>query len=129
MPAYNSGATSVNKPTLTSGHAIPVWVAEATIKASPAEPRSQQFGLRRDGYLPNCISVEVEFSADPGAFEVELRTADIDEDKYYVSKASLTTGLNASFIGRIEAVNIVANFGRLNMKTLTNTVNVSARIS
>ena len=55
--------------------------------------------------------------------------ADTDQEKFYVTKATLNTGLNPTFAGRIEATNIIAKLVRLKMVTLTNAVKVTAKVS
>lgn len=127
MPVYDPAAASIDKPVLTEGRPITLWDAE-TVTGSPDPAESKQFCLHRNPNLPNCFSVELEFSANPGAFQLDVQTADTDEDKYYVTKASLSTGLNENFVGRIEVTNVVAKFARLKMITLTNAVEVTARV-
>jgi hypothetical protein len=71
----------------------------------------------------------LSFAANPGAFAVDLQVADTDQEKFYVTKATLNTGLNPTFAGRIEATNIIAKLVRLKMVTLTNAVKVTAKVS
>ena len=128
MPEYNAAATS--KPNLTSGYASAVWNAEGPGKGSPpAGNESQSISLPRDANMPNCVSVQVEFSGDPGVFQIDLQTADTDADKYYVTKASLAEDeMNDAFVARMEVTSIVAKYARLKMITLTNDVTVIAKI-
>ena len=127
MPAYSSDPTST-RPILHTGYAGAVWSAEQPLASSPLEPASRALSLHRDPNLPNAFSVEVEFAADPGAFQIDVQLADTDADKYYVTKASLTSGLNADFVGRIEVTSAVAKFVRLLMVSQANAVNVTAKI-
>lgn len=123
MPAYDAAATSINKPLVTAGRPVTVWDAEDVNTGD----KSRQVCFHRDPNFPNVFSVEIEFSGDPGAFQIDVETADEDADKYYVSKGSLTSGLNGSFVGRIEVVSSVAKFARLNAVLITNNVNVTAK--
>lgn len=126
MPAYGASGPAT-QTTLGSF----VWENEVVDPSDPSgEPSSIPIGLKRSENHPNCVSAEVEFSADPGAFQIDLQTADTNEEKYFVTKASLDeTGVNDDFIGRIEATNIVAKLVRLKMVSLTNaSVEVSAKI-
>ena len=118
MPVYGTTAQ-----TLEAGRPALVWNDENVT----AGTSSLAVGLQRHEHLPNCFSVEIIFAATPGAFAVDLQVADSNEEKYYVTKASLNTGLNATFAGRVEATNIVAKFARLRMVSLTNAVKVTAR--
>jgi hypothetical protein len=90
------------------------------------------FQLRRErgAYYPNGISVQVQFSANPGTFEVDVMTSDTDEAGFYVQVASITA-TNATFVGRVELPNIWAKYVALNMKTSPNaaTVTVTALIT
>lgn len=124
MPAYVAAATNL-KPQGYVGRGATVWAAEAsgTITAST------QLSVHRDPHAPACLSVEIQFSVNPGVFQIDLQTADTDAEINYVTKASLTTGLNASFVGRIEITNLVATFVRLKKVTVTNACNVTAKIS
>ena len=128
MPEYNASATQ--KPNLASGWPTSVWITEGPGKGSPpAGNESQSISLPRDAHQPNCVSVQVEFSADPGVFQIDLQTADIDADKYYVTKASLAEDeMNDAFVARMEVISIVAKYARLKMITLTNDVTVTAKI-
>ena len=130
MPVYSELAT-VSKPTL-DGAVVTVWsnqVVPARAAASPPEASaSLQVGLRRNTGFPTCLSAEVKFASAPGAFEVEVQTADTDDDDYYVVKGSITA-VNSAFAGRLELTNVVARFARLSMKTLTNAVAVTGRLS
>ena len=118
MPAYGNTAQ-----TLEAGRPAVVWNNESVAASSS----SLAVGLQRHENFPNCLSVELLFAADPGAFAVDLQMSDTNEDKYFVTKATLDAGLNETFAGRIEATNVVAKFARLRMVSLTNAVNVTAR--
>lgn len=122
MPAYDT----ISAPVFNPGRPIMVWDDEDAGPSGEAIA-SQQICLHRYE-LPTCMSVEVEFADDPGAFQLDLQVADTDAEKYYVTKASLAGDLNASFVGRIEVTNVVAKFARLKMISLANAVNVTARI-
>lgn len=124
MPAYGSVTTIAT----LSGSPVTVWNAETVPATGGNAQISVAVGMHRDAHLPNCFSVEVKFAADPASFAIEVQTADTNEDAYYVTKATLNTGLNATFAGRIEVTNVVAKFVRLRMATKTNAVAVTARL-
>lgn len=123
MPAYG-----VTGPSTQSTVGITVWNAEVVPTTPAASSVSHAVALARNPHFPNVVSVEVDFAADPGSFAVDLQTADTDAEANYVTKATLNTGLNAGFVGRIEVTNIVAKFARLKMVTKANAVAVTAKI-
>jgi len=100
------------------------WSAETVADASA----SQQLEVNRFR-IPACVSVELVFAADPGTFQVDFQVADTDSDSNYVSKTSLSTGLNASFVGRIELSSVVARFIRLLKVSTQNQVGMTARVT
>jgi len=130
MPVYGSG-TLIG--TLSAGQQITVWNHELISVASPPSPPEEMssiaVGLHRDGNFPSCLSVEVEFEANPGAFQLDLQTADTNVSRFFVTKASMTTGLNGNFVGRMEVLNVVAKYARVNMVALTNAVKVTVKIA
>ena len=121
MPIYGTASTP---PTLTRGALIALFAAEA----ATATKKSQQFGMRRND-APVPLSVEIKFSADPGNFSISLQTADTDADAYYVNSLTVTqTGMNSTFVCRIESLGVVARFARLSITSITNAVNVTATV-
>jgi len=114
---------------------IALWPGDTKLlfnaEALTAPQASDRVALGMGPYdnVPASLSVELIFSADPGAFEADLQDADTDADANYVDvPGGQLTGVNASFVGRIELVPIKGRFVRLNLKTLTNAVNCTARI-
>lgn len=83
---------------------------------------------------PGGISVEVNFSADPGAFQIDVQEADTDTDSAYVTVGGATpssslTAVNAGFYGRIELWPLQCKFVRLIMTTTpANAVTLNAKI-
>jgi hypothetical protein len=123
MPAYNT----LTPPALYAGDTGVAINNEAVV----AGYFSQQFALAKDlvNGEPQSLAVEVVFSANPGNFEVDLQTADTDANANYVTKASLSGGLNGSYVGRIEVAQMSAKFARLAIPTLQNAVNLTARMT
>lgn len=76
---------------------------------------------------PQGASLQIWFTnssqvaADPGTFEVDVQTADVDADAQYATGTGLTA-LNAGFAGRIELPLIYAKYLRVLAKTITNAV-------
>jgi hypothetical protein len=116
MPAYNTATA----PVLTPSRPVKVWDAEAVTTGG----KSQQISMHRFDQ-PGCLSVEVKFSGAPGAFTLDLQTADTDAEAYYVTKTSLTA-VNSTNVGRLEVPTVVAKFARLVMTGIANTVNTTA---
>jgi hypothetical protein len=80
-------------------------------------------------FYPWGISLEIFFSGNPGAFEVDFQDADIDQDSHYVTVDAITVGLNASYVTRIELPSFYAKYVRVKLVTLTNPVNVSVLLT
>ena len=120
MPAYSESDTR----TLEAGRPVVVWDNEQVEVGSC----SLAIGLRRQEYVPSCMSAELEFSGDPGPFTVEVQMADTNQDKYFVTRdLSFKPEVNESFVTRMEGTAVVAKFVRLKLTKLTNPVNVTAR--
>jgi hypothetical protein len=82
-------------------------------------------------YYPWGVSFQIYFTAsdgvtpaDPGAFEVDIQTSDIDTDLHYCLTNSLVgdASLNSNFSGRIEMPNFYAKYVRALVKTQPNTL-------
>jgi len=80
-------------------------------------------------FYPTGFSVEISFSGAPGSFEVDCQTSDTDQDSFYVLNTKITTGLNASNVGRMEITSYWALFTRVSFPTLTNPVNVTVKVT
>lgn len=119
MPLYGS-ATPI---THSTGRPSTVWSAETL--TLPANSRSLAIFLKRQPNMPNCLSVEIQFGGSPGAFSIDLETADTDAEAFYVMKSTISA-LGAGNVARLEVANIVAKFARLKMNTRTNAVAVTA---
>jgi hypothetical protein len=110
------------------GNSVAVWNNE-TVATSGANQFSHAVALKRSPHAANVMSMEINFAADPGAFAIDLQVADTDADKYYVTKSTLNTGLNAGFTGRVEVTNLVSKFARLKMVSRTNSVACTAKLT
>ena len=109
------------------GDSKKVWNAE-TVTTGQA---SQQVALapgRFEG--EQRVSVEIGFSADPGAFTIDLQTADTDVAAAYCTEPTATiTAVNAGFYARAE-IAVKARFARLLMTAQpANAATVTAKIS
>ena len=116
MPAYNTNnqieyndvqvpgtpLTPASPPNLDQN--VPAYAFEN--ETPSAGETSQQF------YLPpnhtgaaKPVSVVIQFAANPGTFEIDIQTADIDDPptgNNYVTEQAITTGLNAAYTTRAE---------------------------
>lgn len=104
--------------------------------SNPSASIAVQLERKPGVYYPFGVSLQVFFTnvsgaaANPGAFEIDLQTSDIDQDSQYVPVLTgLTTGLNASFAGRIESSTLWTRYARAYVKTLTNAVYSSILIT
>jgi hypothetical protein len=88
-------------------------------------------------YYPWGVSFQVAFTnaagapADPGSFEIDIQTSDVDQDAQYCTINSWVNdaSLNASFVGRIELPSFYAKFVRAFVKTLTNSVYITVLVT
>jgi hypothetical protein len=83
-------------------------------------------------FYPWGMSFDMAFSGAPGTFEIDIQTADIDQDSHYVTLNSLTTGsLNTSNVGRVELPNFWAKYVRVKVVSFANyaTVNLTVLLT
>jgi hypothetical protein len=86
-------------------------------------------------FYPWGVSFQVAFTdvngnpANPGTFEVDIQTSDIDQDAQYCTLNSVTGPLNAGYAARQELVNFWAKYVRAYVKTLTNAVYVTLLVT
>lgn len=82
----------------------------------------------RSVHYPWGFSVEVAFSGNPGAFEVDVMVADTDNPRYFIPWTNITQ-VNAFNVGRVDVLNSWAKYVALYMTTLGNAVSVSGQIT
>lgn len=99
-------------------------------EAAPANSLSQAFQLRRErgASYPWGFSVEAAFSGAPGAFELDVMGADTDNANYFVSLATITA-VNTNNVGRVDVQNFWPKYVALFVKTLTNSVSLTAQLT
>lgn len=96
----------------------------------PGQSSAAAFLERIKGtYYPWGISFEISFDSNPGPFQIDIQTSDSDVEASYVTISSLTTGLNASNVGRVELNNFWAKYVRVNIVRLTNPVEVTVLVT
>ncbi len=81
---------------------------------------------------PPMITVELRFSGAPGAFELDVQEADTDADGFYVTPSAVAyqvTAVDANQVARVDLSPTGGKFLRVLMKTLTNAVNTSVKVS
>jgi len=74
-------------------------------------------------------AVEIVWSGAPGAFSVQLQTADTDIDAAYIQEGAAITNVNSTNVTRAEFPDVVAKFARILIATLPNNVTATAKIS
>lgn len=141
-PAYNSQAAT-NSPLYSLSHGIPGGVAlwngdtQAQVTANPFSlaahiPHAPYTGGQKK------ISVELSFSGAPGAFSVQVQTADTDQtavpgqaynsEGFGGASPGVINAVNANNYARVELL-VDAEFVRLYMATPpANNVSVTARV-
>jgi hypothetical protein len=133
----SSGYAGTGKATLLRDNKQIFLLQQQTVTAGTASMAVQLERVNRSFY-PWGVSVQVYFTdanghpADPGAYELDVQSSDIDADSQYCLEKSLTgTNANASFVERLEFPpnNFYAKYLRVLVKTLTNAVFVSVLVT
>jgi len=120
MPLYGSAATSTSQ----QGGKSVVWDNE-----TPTLGSSSLSVILPNSDLPKFFSVEVDFSGDPGNYQIDIESTDTDSDRFYIARVSMSGNLNAGFVARAEVFNVAARYVRLNLVQLQNPVTLTASIS
>ena len=107
---------------------------DGTIAAKTLSVAFQLERINRSFY-PWGLSLEVQFSANPGSFDIDLLGANTDAPQNYVVLGSITSTNNAynsdstnfsGWVGRYDmATNLWPKYVAGYVKTLTNAVNIS----
>jgi hypothetical protein len=127
MPNYGANGTA---QLLRRNSQVFLWQNEAVA----ATQLSVAYQMERvDGaFYPWGFAVEVQFAAAPGAFELDIMGAETDagfpSPGNYVKIGSITA-VNASNVGRFESTLLYPKFIAGLMLTLTNAVNVTAKVT
>lgn len=126
MPAY-SGINQAQL--LRENKQVFAWQNE-TVPASATGSLSQAWQLERVRSVsyPWGFSVEIAFSGNPGAFEVDVMVADTDNPTHYIQFTTITQ-VNSSFVGRADVQNCFAKYVALYLNTLGNSVNITGQIT
>lgn len=98
---------------------------------------SQRASVQIGNALPlESISIEVQFSAAPGAFEIDIQDADTDADAFYQTVQLpggagpvKITAVSAQNIARFELNPFTAKFIRVVLKSLTNNVGLRLKVT
>ncbi len=87
-----------------------------------------QFGASFQIFFTNANGSLVP--ANPGTFEIDIQTSDTDaNDASYVTIDTINSGLNASYVTRLELASFWAKYVRAKIVTLTNPVNVNVLVT
>jgi hypothetical protein len=127
MPGYQTG-----RATLLRTNRQAYLFQREPVAAGTASAAFQLERINRSAY-PWGASFHLSFTdasgkpADPGVFEIDIQTSDIDQDAQYctINSWPSSSSLNASFVGRMELPTFYAKYVRGFVKTLTNNVYVS----
>jgi len=124
MPKYRG---SGNSCLMSENNQFVLWSKEA-VNIGDA---SQAWELRRVKglFYPWGISYQLKFSADPGDFQVDIQHSDTDNEDYFVTVNSMTSGLNAAFCMRLELPTCYTRYVRAKIVKLDNPVNVELKIT
>jgi hypothetical protein len=121
------GTLVVQPPNWAGAQGSPLWPPAP--EAVAAGDASQAVAFKRDEVHPNAVALEIAFSANPGVFQLDIQTSDTDANADFVTKGSFSAGLNASFVGRMEILDVAARFLRVKVVSLANAVSLLVVIS
>jgi hypothetical protein len=127
MPAY----AGINQAKLLrENQQVFGWQNEAIPASAANGSLSLAFQLERVRSVsyPWGFSVEVQFSGNPGAFEVDVMIADTDNPANYIQFTNITQ-VNSTFVGRADVLNCYPKYVALYMKTLGNSVLATGQIT
>jgi hypothetical protein len=137
-PAYAPSTASLPITQVRRGDLpVPVWNNENPLTGTKSQAVNIQVsGGVNDAAGGSYVSIRGTFSAAPGAFTIQVQTADQDVDAAYVSEnfggatpGTITT-VNANNSFSVELIPIAARFIRLLMVLQNaNAVNLTATIS
>jgi len=125
MPSYTNLV-----PPVSVGFGDSAAVITSTDAIFPASFKSAQVALApafSSGKIR--VSVEIIWSAAPGAISVQLQTADTDIDAAYNQEGAAITTVNAGNVTSAEFPDVAAKFARIFIATLPNNVTATAKLS
>ena len=84
--------------------------------------------------VPN-VGLEIIFSANPGAFNLQLQETDTDADGCYITPSpsaftiTAATQIGVQYVARVDLGTIGSRFARLNVNSNPNNVGIIARLT
>lgn len=136
MPAYPGPANGTAPAVNTAGVFPPFSISPGDVSNNlfnaeqpapgTASDRVALHGVYED--FPGTLSVEGFFSGAPGAFEIDLQTADVDADAFYTQEGNGITAVSAGN-GFHAEFNVSARFARVFLKSRTNAVNLTVYVT
>lgn len=114
MPAYLATAPIT---AIYPGDKKTVWTtADGKPATASASDRVAIGGTDVSMGMPAKVYIEIKFSADPGAFQIDAQVSDTDTDGAFVTESGTTvTTVNAGFYTNIEMWPVAGKFVRLIM--------------
>jgi hypothetical protein len=132
MPAYAGNGQAV---LLFDNRQAYLWQNEVVPAGVYPGSLSVAFQLERRGgsFYPWGASVEVYFSTNPGAFEIDIVGASTDQAQNYSQIGSITVASSyvaGHYVGRWDMPsNVWVKYMAAYMKTLTNAVNTTLLVT
>lgn len=114
------------------GQVVTVWSAESPTPGTGTTAASQQVVLTPSvGGDLSPFAIDGKFSGDPGAFEVDVQAAAVDTDTNYqtVLGGNMTTVDATNNTFHFDGTQVQTKFVRLLLRSRTNAVSVTARVS
>ena len=141
MPLYLNSLGTVANGTAYTGPYIPPtqqlsmgdppYTLFTVLDEVPGQASIAVFLGKKDEGHAGSVSIEGFFDGAPGVFEIDFQTSDVDADGLYQQEGLAINALGsvAANSFRAEFLNVSANFARVFVKTLTNDVDVTLKIS
>lgn len=131
MPAYSATGNAVTS--IAPGDSFQAWLAvgEAVTAGSGLAAASQQCApMNAPGVGGNGYVFKIQFSAAPGAFEVDCQESDVDSDTSYqtIPGGMIDVVDPNNFTAEFLAPYSGAKFLRMLQRSLTNSVKISGTI-
>lgn len=105
---------------LNANHQYYAWQYNF-VESNSASVAFQLSRIKSAAY-PWGFAIEVYFSGDPGAFELQVQGAEIDQESSYCQLGSSITTVDADYSNRADYKMYYPKFVRVYLKTITNPV-------
>lgn len=85
--------------------------------------------LHRVGSAPFGFSLDIQFDADPGVYEIDVENSDTDADANFFAVQQVSSTPNSSFAVHVEFPLTRTTFTRVRQVSTTNAVKTTVKVS